>query len=357
MNEKKHELLPDVLRGFAIFLMVFAHCIQAGSGAEFRNNSLYFQDKLYQFIYSFHMPLFMLIAGYFARKSIDRAQNKSARLALLKRRSITLLVPIFFWTFFEFVYSYIYNILHEQPNPSLTVLALDFIKKLPVNCWFLWAAFWCFLLVYMMHYYLRDSIILYILGFLSFFVLPDGMNLGVYKFMVPYYLAAFYSANYIRKEDNPFMQKLSSLRNLCICTALCGIVFAGLFLHYNEQSFIYTTGFHLIGKNVPLQIGIDIYRIIIGFVGSGFFILFWRILQQLFTSCRFRLLSLMGSNSLGIYLISGYVLLLGLVRITDTMEPSYLLNLVTAIFILMASTVLTLLLKRIPLLSRVVGKP
>lgn len=357
MNKKERELLPDILRGFAIGLMVFGHCIQAGSGAVFRDKALYFQDKLYQLIYSFHMPLFMLISGYFARQSIERAQNKAQRLSLLKRRSISLVTPIFFWTFFEFAYSYIRNMSYGYPNQPLTVLVVAYIRKLPVNCWFLWATFWCFILVYIVHYYLHDSIVLYILGFLSFFILPDGMNLGVYKYMLPYYLAAFYSANYIKAKDKRIFRGLSSLRNLCICTVLSGIAFAGLFLFYNEKCFIYTTGFHLIGKNIPLQIGIDFYRILIGFVGSCFFILFWKLLQQLFPCFRFKVLSLMGSNSLGIYLISGYVLILGLSGITDCLEPSYLLNLGTAIFVLFVSTLLTLIFKCIPWLSWVIGKP
>ena len=31
-DKKKRELLPDVLRGFAICLVVLGHCIQEGSG-------------------------------------------------------------------------------------------------------------------------------------------------------------------------------------------------------------------------------------------------------------------------------------------------------------------------------------
>ena len=357
MSEKKHELLPDILRGFAIILMVFGHCIQTGNGAYFRNNALYFQDKLYQFIYSFHMPLFMLIAGYFARQSINRAATKSERLSLLKRRSISLLSPILFWTVFELGYAYISNIIQGYPNQPLSGIALEFIKRLLVNCWFLWAVFWCFLLVYIMHYYLKDSIILYLLGLLSFFVLPDGMNLGVYKFSAIYYLAAFYSADYIKKEDRPFLFKLSSIKNLCGYTFLFGIIFIILFSFYNDQCLIYTTGFHFIGKKIPLQIVIDFYRIIIGFIGSFFFILLGKLLLRLFPNFKFPILSLMGNNSMGIYLISGYVLLLGMVNITDQMKPSYLLNLGTAVVVLIASTVITLILKQIPWLSWTIGKP
>lgn len=357
MNEKKYLLLPDILRGFAIILMIFAHCIQAGSGAAFRDNSLYFQDKLYQFIYSFHMPLFMLISGYFARQSMDRVQEKQARLALLKRRSISLLTPILFWTIFELCYAYISNIIQGYPNQPLPVLAVDFIQKLLVNCWFLWAVFWCFLLVFVMHYYLKDSALLYLFGLLSFFVLPDGMNLGVYKFSAVYYLIAFYSADYITKKDIPLIQKLSSTKNLCGCIFLLGIIFAFLFSFYNDQCFIYTTGFHFIGKNIPLQIGIDIYRIIMGFIGSCFFILLGKLLLVLLPNYKFPLFSLIGSNSMGIYLISGYVLLFGAVRITDSLEPSYLINLLTCVVVLIVSTLLTLLLKRIPWLSWTIGKP
>ena len=357
MNEKKHELLPDILRGFAILLMVFAHCIQAGSGVAFRDNSLYFQDKLYQFIYSFHMPLFMLISGYFARKSIDRAKTKAERLSLLKRRSFSLLTPILFWTVFELLYAYVSNIIKGYPNLPLSGIAVEFIKKLLVNCWFLWAVFWCFLLVYIMHYYLKDSVLLYLLGLMSFFVLPDGMNLGVYKFSAIYYLAAFYFADYLKKKDNLLLQKLSSIKNLWCYTILSGILFAVLFSFYNDQCFIYTTGFHFIGKNIPVQIGIDIYRIIIGFAGCCFFILLAKLLLSLFPSHKFPILSLMGSNSMGIYLISGYVLLFGAVRITDSLEPSYLINLITCIIVVIISTILTLILKRIPCLSWTIGKP
>lgn len=357
MNEKKQELLPDILRGFAIILVVFGHCIQAGSGASFRDNSLYFQDKLYQLIYSFHMPLFMLIAGYFARQSIDRAIDSKQRVSLLKRRTLSLLVPILFWTFFEFVYSYLLNMICGTPNSPLSFLTLEFIKKLLVNFWFLWAAFWCFLAMYIMHYYLRDSLILYTLVILSFFVLPDGMNLGVYKYTFVYYLAAFYLTNYIRNEDNYLMKKLSTSKNLCIYTVISGMLFAVLFLFYDEQCFIYTTGFHFIGKNIPLQIGIDVYRILIGFVGSGFVILLGKLLIQLFPQFRFPLLTLFGRNSMGIYILSGYVLMYGLVKITDRMEASYLLNIVTSIIILIISTLLTLILKQIPRLSWIIGKP
>ena len=50
----------DSPKGFAILLMVFGHLIQFTS----IDNS-YLSNPIYIFIYSFHMPLFMMISGFF----------------------------------------------------------------------------------------------------------------------------------------------------------------------------------------------------------------------------------------------------------------------------------------------------
>ena len=88
MDEKKErELLPDLLRGFAIVLVVLGHCIQNGSGADYRSEALYFSDRFYQFIYSFHMPLFMMISGYLSWGSFQKAKERKERTGLFKRRA------------------------------------------------------------------------------------------------------------------------------------------------------------------------------------------------------------------------------------------------------------------------------
>lgn len=60
---EKRELYPDIIKGIAIILVVLGHCIQFGSA--FSTNLLFFKSSIFIAIYSFHMPLFMLISGYF----------------------------------------------------------------------------------------------------------------------------------------------------------------------------------------------------------------------------------------------------------------------------------------------------
>lgn len=57
----------DYLKGILIFLVVLGHCpafLLTPQGAEFDRWS----DPMFVFIYSFHMPLFMLTTGFFFSK-------------------------------------------------------------------------------------------------------------------------------------------------------------------------------------------------------------------------------------------------------------------------------------------------
>lgn len=345
---EKREKLPDVLRGFAVILVVLGHCIQEGSGESFRAESLYFGDRLYQFIYSFHMPLFMMISGYLCRGSMQRAGTKAARRALLRRRTAALLLPVFLWTAVDYVRILITNHLTGAPQPE-AVLFVYFYRALN-NLWFLWAVFWCFLIAYFMYYFFRNSVILYMIGFAVLFFIPDGMGLGAYKYMMPFFFSAFYGHGYIERCRGRLWAPVRLWQIL-----LAGLAFAGLFLFFDENALIYLTGYKLIGKNVPYQLWIDFYRTLIGFAGSFFFILLWEYIVEK-TQRAFGVLCRLGADSMGIYIVSGYLLVFVVQRAAPAVEPSYGINILEAAAVLAASAALTELLARIPALRCFVGK-
>jgi len=70
----------DQVKGFAILLVVYGH-------------NFPFSE---QYIYTFHMPLFFMVSGFFFPKS------KSADVLL--KRSKTLMIPYFFWASFLFLF-------------------------------------------------------------------------------------------------------------------------------------------------------------------------------------------------------------------------------------------------------------
>ena len=58
----------NFLRGLAIFLMLWGHSIQFASVGQID----YFENVVFKVIYSFHMPLFMMISGYLFYYSAEK---------------------------------------------------------------------------------------------------------------------------------------------------------------------------------------------------------------------------------------------------------------------------------------------
>ena len=138
---------------------------------------------------------------------------------------------------------------------------------------------------------------------------------------------------------------------------IIGIIFAGLFAFYNERAFIYLSGYKLTKDTMYKQMIVDIYRMIIGFVGSGFFIILFDMLTEAFKSYKWPVLTTFGRNSLGVYILQGYFILIGMVRITNDLEPDLARVLLETVCICAISLMTTMILDKIPIIRCLVGKP
>ncbi|MDE7274385.1 MAG: acyltransferase family protein [Lachnospiraceae bacterium] len=358
MEGRQRDVLPDVLKGFGIVMVVLGHCIQSGSGLAYLENACYFEDRWYQFIYSFHMPLFMIISGYYAWNSVQRAATPKDRKTMLRKKCIYLITPNVGWKLIEFVYlfatdSYIYW--------GFGVFLKDLVLGILENFWFLWAILYAFLLVCLMHYRLRDSIWIYILIFVAMFFTPDGMALNAYKYMLPYYLIGFYgNKNKKRLSSAKLYQEIfqkGSLRT-GVAVLVSGIVFLALFSFFTADSFIYLTGYKLIGKNYMVQLQIDLYRFLVGLCGIVFWIFVWKMLLDLCRKWdyRARVLAYLGKRGLGIYIISGILVLHVVHPVTADWEPRYGVSVAETLLVLLASAVIVEGMRRIRGICRLVGE-
>lgn len=75
----------DVAKCLLILLVVLGHLIQHGGWTQDEN---FYQDVLFRIIYMFHMPMFALICGFFAAKSL-----KSRGFKAVPRYAVHLLLP------------------------------------------------------------------------------------------------------------------------------------------------------------------------------------------------------------------------------------------------------------------------
>ncbi len=364
-EKTKRNILTDMVRGLAVILVVWGHCIQEGNGAAFSAEMMYFDDRLYQLIYSFHMPLFALIAGYYAYVSVLKARTDKDRRSLLLRRVITLLIPIVFWTVCEFIRNLILLNKAGVPNEGGIKLIVNLCLAIITNHWFLWAMIICFVIVWFVHYYLKDSLLVYIVIFaLSLFV-PDGMNMQAYKFLLPYYVIAFYYASYMSqkadREDGDHtgvIDKLSYMyeQKKWICAIVLIAVFALLFIFYNRDSFVYVSGYRITKGIWYVQLIRDIYRFMIGLIGSICAISICDIVTWLIKGYSFPVLTLFGRYSLGVYIISGYLILLVLRIYTDPLNPNDLRASIEAIAIAAVSVALSFAIAKVPVLKKIIGK-
>jgi len=130
----------DALKCFAIFLVLAGHCIQYLLSSE------YADEPGYRLIYSFHMPLFMMIVGFFFAKGLKRGFFR-----MLGKKSRQLLLPILAWSIIIVPGKSIL-----VGFPSLYVFAHYWVYGL----WFLKSAFVCCVLGYFAFAYGNKGIII-----------------------------------------------------------------------------------------------------------------------------------------------------------------------------------------------------
>lgn len=288
----------DAIKAFAIICVIFGHCIQYGSGYQYQDNCSFFENSFFKAIYSFHMPLFMLLSGYLFGNSV----RKRKWYQNIFKRSRSLVIPILIWSVLQ---SFIICFLSY--NVSLTVPEIGHFIKVYINSiltslWFLWAVFYCSAIVAVVSHFLNDNIIVYFLGLVMTFFLPDVLCLNLYKFMYPFFIIG-----YIYKSKHlSTISFLSNSRKTMLAFFLAYIV---LFSFYNRDSYIYTTGYTILrDSSISIwQFSIDIYRFSIGFIGSLIVILFFLNTYTHFPKSLKMTLLYLGRNTLGIYIIQGFI--------------------------------------------------
>ena len=228
--------------------MLWGHCIQYCCNGSFD----FFNDSVYRFIYSFHMPLLMLISGYLFYFS----SNKRNLNDLIDHKIKSILYPIIVCSI---LFSLITNTLMNILNGNIkAILSIDWFGYLTYY-WFLWSVMICSIPIAfaskVKNMYVR--LIIYFVGALLVFIAPCGAN---NLWMYPYYVLGFIYAKY---KDFNFMISLKKIKLLSL------IVFPIMLLFFTKDHFFYTTG--LTGNigfigNMPT----NLYRWAIGLIGSVF---------------------------------------------------------------------------------------
>lgn len=296
--QKQRNLYIDVLKAITIILVVLGHAIQYGAGMDNLVYGGFFYNPVFAFIYSFHMPLFMLISGYLF--SCSCKQKSCTKLLFSKIKQ--LLIPLFFWScIFTFLQCIKAAIGQSSQNVTIIWIFQTIYSGFKGGPWFLWAIWWCSFIIIINRKFFKDNIIIYILICLICFVVPDGNNLAVYKFMWPFFCLGYLFNKYDLKT------KLSKIYTHKAFGFGCLFVFMILFSFYNYNTYIYTTGFTVLGKNIFQQIHNNCFRFLIGLVGSLSVMCIVYAFMDILPKIIKKFLAFVGTCTMGIYIISNYL--------------------------------------------------
>ena len=277
METKRIEYM-DALRGLAIFLMVMGHVlawIYTDYKQAFESNL--YCGFLWKFIYSFHMPLFVFVSGYFFVLKFNGNISKESAIFICKK-FVALLIPFVTMGFL-----------------------LRVVRDNGVEYWFLRSLFELFVLclpLYLLSNFITGKLkyinktggllidfLLFALGFAVFFVVFGSLNPELktifdtesLKRLYPYFIFGLL----LRKYD--LLQKIIS-KNIVYSLSL--IIFLTLFF---VSTFGYLNGFGFL------------LTVTIGF--PAIFVLYYFFKNSLNEGRSFKVFSLLGKRSIEIYLI------------------------------------------------------
>lgn len=137
------------------------------------------------------------------------------------------------------------------------------------------------------------------------------------------------------------------------CYVFSLILFIAMFLFYNIDCYIYMSGSYLFGIENPIrQLGIDLFRVVIGIVGSIFVI---SLLMYVYKDNRddsvTKSLCFFGRNTMGIYCIQNYFWILYPLIITGVVYPIFVNRVVLFVVCLAVCCLLTMLIKKVKVMN------
>lgn len=251
--KKSRNTYLDIVKGVAMLLVVCGHSIQYGNGVSYLDSEQYFDNWLYKFIYTFHMPLFMLVSGYLFCYSI----NKYDTATLLKNKFRGLLLPIFSFgviVWFVPIIKWIAgNGVEGVPCKFFSFVFLNY------HLWFLWSVLLNSIITILVHK-LNDPLYIYVVIWFLLMLIPEQCLHGLYSWTYP-----FFVMGYIANKASLPMKFQVNIRNICFLSLL----YVVLLLFFDKDSYAYISGQFILREDGIYYLYQNAYRFLIGLTGSA----------------------------------------------------------------------------------------
>lgn len=235
----KNSRLPyfDRLKGVAIFFVVLGHCLQALLPNWQENN-------IFLLIYMFHMPLFIIISGYFFYPSVTKHTLKD----FSKKKFMHLYLPSLFWGMLQAGMISTWKILNNS------TIELGYIASVVfTGAWFLTLLFILNVIgVFIEHFFSGFSIKIWWCIYCCIYVLPTFPMSNELKFLTPFFIIGILWKKY----------NVIKLSNKIAIVAL--VVFVLCFHKYNFDYSLYMMDDNILDINYHIK---NVIRFLSGISG------------------------------------------------------------------------------------------
>ncbi len=304
----ERDLSFDYLKGILIYLVVLGHSISWFC-------ETYTQNFVYNLIYSFHMPLFVAISGYFSLSSIN-----NTFLVTLKKKTTRLIFPIICWSLIFFLF----DLFVKHKNITFYLYYTELRKVWYLVCIF--ALTILFNLIWKCKYKKALTIATIII---SFTVLYNYIPIDVLIHFQIIRQMPFFLGGILLATNQLWYQRISS-RHILILSVSIFLIWLLLF-RLNPSNYSINRINYIIREFIYLSASILMFNLL----RKTYF-------SMLNAQCT-KWILLIGRNSLGIYLLNS--ILLDVIKLN--ISKPYIIN---PIYILLISIVVTYLCYRITLL-------
>ena len=227
MGDNKKYLEIDYLKGIGIILVILGHSFSFTRFDLLDKEKYFIYYYIFNFIYSFHMPLFFIVAGFLSNK---KYKIKPFYISKIKR----LLVPYVFINIVDYIPRHLFS--DFVNNSSNSLIRVIFYSG--VATWFVYTLFMIFLIFPILDKFIfrKDKYHLFLYFLLVINMLDlETFNVNIFTLnRIVFYLTYFYFG-YILKNYYDKFQENKYLNNNLIFAIL--VIFSTCFLYrYSDNN-------------------------------------------------------------------------------------------------------------------------
>lgn len=233
----------SLIKNIALLLVILGHagCIYAGKWqCDVVNNNSNLIKYITEYIYSFHMPLFVFVSGYIYSYSKNILKKYNCKNAFIINKCKRLIVPYLITSIlFMIPIQMIFNVYKDGDRSYINRVIFDIVlAKRPAHLWYLIMLFNIFIIFIFIEKYTKTNKYITNILLLLFISIVSIKIPNVYQISSTFKYLLYFYIGYIICEDNNIKQKLIKNKDTFFILHILVFNIMYFFINTNSENII-----------------------------------------------------------------------------------------------------------------------